>query len=238
MELSYEFFGSLIGAVVGSALAGLGFVYRKSSEHKGDLRKLIFLLMEMYGFLKTVEISTPRKYLVACESVMVKLGYEETQNKDELFEVMEPLIQPQVETALNDLGDWDGGEYINSLKSVARYNPVAAYRLRSNTLLKYIVPEMRKYWDGYLKTLDQHGVPRDEAEKNFPIFEGSMLKNVRLDLRVDILSLARSVSYLEFFRLKKALHRLETRDTETAMEPLIRDLLIGMGHLKSGLPSG
>ena len=238
MELSYEFFGSLIGAVVGSTLAGLGFIYRKSSEHKGELRKLIFLLMEMYGFLKAAEVLTPQKYLAACENVMVSLGCEETPNKDELFKVMEPLIQPQIETALNDLGNWDGGEYIDSLKSVARYNPVAAYRLRNNTLLKYIVPEMRRYWDRYLKTLDEHGLSIDEAEKSFPVLEGGMLKTVRLELRVDILSLARSVSYLEFFKLKKALHRFETRDTETAMEPLIRDLLIGMGHLKSDLPGG
>lgn len=238
MELPYEFFGSLIGAVVGSVLTGFGFIYRKSSEHKEELRKLIFLLMEMYGFLKVAEVFTPQKYLAACENIMVKMGYEETKNKDDVFKVMEPLIKPQIEVALNDLGDWDVCEYINSLKSVARYNPVSAYRLRVNTRLQYVVPQMRKYWGDYLKTLDRHGLPRLEAEKNYPLLEGGMLQNVRSELREDILNLARSVSYLEFFRVKKGLRRYESRDAETAIEPFIRDLLIRMDSSKSDLPSG
>ena len=228
MELSNEFFGSLIGAVVGSALAAFGFIYKKSSDQKEDMRQLIFFLLEMYGFLKVVEVFTPRRYLEACEKVMVRLGYEETKNKEDLYKIMEPLVKPQIEEAMKDLSKWDEDGYIKNLNSVARYNPVVAYRLKANSLLKFIGPQMRKYYERYLESLDRNGLPREEVEKSMPHFESGTLQYIRSELKEDILNLARSVSYLEFIKIKKALRSYESRDPEAAIEPFFRKVLSDM----------
>lgn len=225
MELTNEFFGSLVGAVVGSAFAGFGFIYKRSSEQKEEIRRVIFFLLQMHGFLRLTEVFSPRNYIEACEKVAVDLGYEETKNKEEMFKVVEPLIKPQIEEAMKDIGQWNGDEYIQSLNIVARYDPVVAYRLRSNSLLKTLVPQMRVYWARYLDVLGQHGLPRGEAEKNIPEFEIGMLKHIRSELCRDMLSLARSVSYIEFLKLKKAIRSYESRDIEAAIEPFFRKIL-------------
>ena len=47
MELSNEFFGSLIGEVVGSALAAFGVIYKQARDQKEDMRQLSCSLLEL-----------------------------------------------------------------------------------------------------------------------------------------------------------------------------------------------
>ncbi len=225
MDLPPSFLASMFGAIIGSLLAGVGFLYKRSAEYKDEFRGLIFTLLGIYSSLRATQILTPRKYLEACAGVMERLGHENVAKNEEFFRIMEPLVKPQLETMLSQVNDWDNADYVQKLERIARNNPVLAHRLKSNTLLMDIIPQVRDYWVRYLEMLNDNDLSAEHVEAALPKMEDELVEHFLAELQSDLLKISKSVGLVQYIKLRHLFYVYKKRTPEDILEPLFKKLL-------------
>jgi hypothetical protein len=225
LDLQPGFLASMFGGAIGSLLAGVGFLYKRSAEYQDEFRGLIFTLLGIYTSLRTTQNLTPRKYLEACAGVMERLGHENVARNEELYQIMEPLIKPQLEAMLSQVNDWDDEAYVQKLERIARKNPVLAHRLKSNTLLMDIIPQLRDYWVRYLEMLNDNQFPAEHVDAALPKMEDELVEYLLAELQSDILKISKTVGIIQYIKLKYFFYIYKKLTSEDILEPLFKKLL-------------
>jgi len=225
LDLPPSFLASMFGAILGSLLAGVGFLYRRSAEYKDEFRGLIFTLLGVYSSLRATQILKPRNYLEACAEVMERLGHKNLAKNEEFFRIMEPLVKPQLEAMLSQVNGWDDAGYVQKLERIARNNPVLAHRLKSNSLLMDIIPQVREYWVRYLEMLSDNDLSAEHVESELPKMESELVEHLLAELRSDILKVSKSIGIIQYVRVRRLFNVYKKRTSENILEPLFKKLI-------------
>lgn len=204
----------LIGVLIGWGCGELSRRFADRYQQKQTINKTISLLLELYFQIRRISVAVQQaQAFVEWYLEQFNGNALSVKEKEKMRNVLSGLISPLItETASYDIKKIES-DYDSILKELSCYYPVDAYRLRGRNEIKNILLNIDTYYDS-LK--DKLPISYDEynliATRIKPIVKSQAMQRQLSDIREEILSLSKEVSFRQRKEIAATLNNIDTDD--------------------------
>lgn len=205
---------ALIGVVLAALMSSAGYLYRNQTEHKKSARKVLYLLLEIrHSIIASLfdPDEATNEYVIHYTKRLNKKGIEATPENftDNLKGMVSVHFHNIVSSLKTDIEARLLNPFEEALFELAAINPVLAYQLRGKEKLEKLVAHTNQYQFKVTEQVEniEEAWARKVMLELSSDFKKDALNELSDTLNKDVLTLAKSCGWLDYWKCKTALDK-------------------------------
>lgn len=226
---------ALLGIALGALFSGLGYYFRTRDERLKNKREVLYHLLSFRHAIKT-EFLDPEDiynaYIEFCDELLIKKGFPESKIPEELSLLIKSHFESIVDIAKPSVSESILKEFDASLKSLSSSNPILAYQLSSNGIVKKFIDVQNSYMKN-LSSIEFFDKSTDSSikklfSKQFKEANYMAIEGLISDVHNDIKKVSFSCDIITWYKCKKLIKkpvRLEIDFGDSELDQLLNSFL-------------